>query len=264
MGTLKLTAERALRWFTSLSSIARITGIGLVVALIVLFSVNRSRARADRHRKEQAIAEITHKHNEANWRYWQQLGEISNNADKWSQEMEGNKSFGRAWKPENEADFDQATTFLKQAIERSKTFSDMVSSLPVLDVDPEPINYAAEMTNEFKQMTTAISESIGLLSNMKTLISDFKSLHKRAESGTEFFKAILRGIQFDLSPLSPEVKAEQKRLVARLEGLQKQFETLESRMNDTSRRSRLESSQLQVRSTLSRRYNREFPKLKLP
>jgi len=171
-----------------------------------------------------------------NWQYWQQLNEIS-------------KRGTALGKSSNEAQPPEAIISQMQKLTTDlRTLSRSVSALPVVNIDSEVINYSAELVY-------LLNESSDTASDTARLIGESKKDQDDANSFGSGVEAFVRGLFGDPLGAYNDQKAQGAQL-------SKKGNALKSRLTELQQKSnKLEALQIQVRSALSQRYHRDFPKL---
>lgn len=164
--------------------------------------------------------------------YWNQLREIEGEIDALESTSEP-------------ATVDETKTRLQSCAKVCRDAAERISRLPVLDVEHEVVELGS-------QEMGLLGERAILCDELVQLIEEGQNFRDRASSAEAFAESFLRGMFGDPLGSYEEMKAEAKQLGTKYEKLTARMHELESRQNA------LAAQVNQLRSTLSRRYDREF------
>jgi|GEM_PF-3195293 len=141
--------------------------------------------------------------------------------------------------------FDQVITDFDAALTPCSKAREEINKMPVKGVDPELTTYVGKLGYSMSQLEQ-------LMRSAKQLVKDMKSLVEKSNS-SEANAGRFWDWMFGTQDTANELNGEKQQLQNRWGELQNKIE-FESQQYD-----RLVSQQLELRSSLARRYNREFP-----
>ncbi len=171
------------------------------------------------------------------WNYWIGLNEINNRNNP------GNP-FANAKTP------DQAIAACNRAIQILGKMRSEINALPVSDVDMEVTSYVSEYLNNLNSLESTLRELVSIVEDAQELEADS---NPDEIIGMSIIEAFLGTPGTTLSDLTAEWRQIKNRVLM-----------VQNKAKQGSEESdRLGAQQLKLRSSLSKKYNREFPQFKI-
>lgn len=175
-------------------------------------------------------------HETATQDYWQSLRAICQKRSTAAKQLQ-------AWKTRQ-----QAVVSFRQQAKCWKEMAGGIQSLPVLNVDTEVTTYAAQRATMAETEAAWHADFADLLEEYQRFLDDSESL------GADFEAFVRISLGDSLGPFN-EAKAQNSQFYQRWLDIHNRMQGVQERSHS------IDAQEIGVRSTLSQRYSREFPKL---
>lgn len=195
----------------------------LAVLLVLIAAAGCGKPKADK----QADATV---------KYWESLAAIAKQAKALNKVTENAKT------PE------QIAAMFRNAAATITKMCDEITALPVVDVDPEATQYAAESVELYRQIASTCRD-------FASFAEESKDFQKRNNSVATGLEAFVRGFLGDPLGTYKDTRAELKQLEQRRLALLTRWQALQDKYNAH------EAQGIRVRSSLATKYKRDFKKL---
>ena len=172
----------------------------------------------------------------ATWSYWQSMNAIAADLQASLQRL----------LPADTPDEERAAS--RKSVGIIRKAASEIGGLDVLNVDQELIDYAVEVMSSLNQWATFNEQSVNIR-------DDAEAIKARAGSFSTMLEAVFRSMGGDPMGTYGDVKSSVDGLKQRAEQAMPEAYLLQQRLM------RLESTEVGLRAVLSRRYNKEFPRL---
>lgn len=170
------------------------------------------------------------------WNYWVRVTKV----------LESNKSLFPELKPE--AGVDEGIKAFEKMTESLRKIRNEIGAVHVEGVDSELTSYISKCNNSLGKLESLVGELL-------RTIKDLKALQARINSGESLGTRFADWLTDNEDGEYKRLKDEETRIKSNVMAIQKKFEAAEGEFHS------IESEQINVRSSLSKKYSREFPQM---